>query len=237
MTPAAPRLFMLLGAILALAGCSTAASPSPSVGAAASAEQPGQPDLIAVVCASLPKPFDPNEIDLTGTWAGDDGGVYYLRQIGPVLWWNGMSGRDMGPIGLGRDWNNVGRGMITGLQIEVEWTDVPRGNIYGDGTLLLNIQDDGTGNVEIEKVEGDFGNNVWTPCLPVENELAQYVQTYGGDVAEFAEILTSDACDDLATMKDEVTTTMNSAEAGSAEFQAALGYSHAIGERQLALDC
>jgi hypothetical protein len=120
-------------------------------------------------CDKAPKRFDPKQIDLTGAWSGDDDGIYYLRQVGSVVWWNGMSGRADNPWNLGRDWNNVGRGEIKELNIAVEWADVPRGEILGNGTLSLKIADDGTGNVTIVKVSETgtgFGNNVWTPCTP-----------------------------------------------------------------------
>jgi hypothetical protein len=240
MPPAVPRISALLGAILALAACGTTASPSASVQTSAVTEPASQPpDFLAVVCAFQPKAFDPNDIDLTGAWAGDDGGVYYLRQLGSVVWWNGMSGREGSPLDLGRDWNNVGRGVINGLQIDVEWSDLPRGPIYGAGSLVLSIQDDGTGNIQILRVDNNegFGNSVWTPCSPVELQVADYVRTYGGDVHQFADILSYYACDDLAELKGDVTTTLNTADAGSAEFRAALGYSNAIKERELVLDC
>jgi hypothetical protein len=231
----------MLGAVLLLAACGTTASPSVSAGESASpqASNPAA-DVPAVICAPMEKPFDPDDIDLTGAWAGDDGGVYYLRQLGSVVWLNGLSGRDVSPMNLGRHWTNVGRGVIDGLEIDVETADVPRGELLFDSTLILTIQDDGSGNIEIVKtreVKGGFGNNVWTPCEPVELQVAEYVQTYGGDAAEFADILTSEACDQLTAMEEEVTTTMNSAEAGSPEFRAALGYSNAVGDRKRALHC
>jgi hypothetical protein len=121
-------------------------------------------------CLQVPKPFDPNHVDLTGAWTGDDHGIYYLRQLGSVVWWNGMSGHAGSPSELGRDWNNVGRGEIKALKIDAEWADVPRGGILGHGTLSLKIEDDGTGNVLIVKVGETgtgFGNTVWTPwCKP-----------------------------------------------------------------------
>lgn len=236
------RISAVMGAILLLAACGTTATPSATVYASPTAEPAKPADVLAVVCASVPKPFNPSNINLTGAWAGDDGGVYYLRQLGSVLWWNGMSDRDFSPIDLGRGWNNVGRGVIDGLEIVVEWSDVPRGGTTNNGTLTLNIKDDGTGNIQIVKVreEGEndgFGNNVWTPCLPVEQEVAHYVQTYGGDVHKFADILSFYGCNELAEIKTDVTTTLNSADAGSPDFRAALGYSNAISERQLALGC
>jgi hypothetical protein len=229
----------LLGAALVLAACGISNAPSPSVQASGPSQSASQvPEVLAVVCQPVAKAFDPDNFDLTGPWAGDDGGIYYLRQLGSVLWWNGMSGREGSPLDLGREWNNVGRGVITGLQIEVEWSDVPRGESLNDGTLILNIQDDGTGNVEIVTVDiGDFGNFVWTPCSPAELLVADYLRTYGGEAFRYAEILTLEACDDLAELDRSVTDALNTAEAGSPEFEAALGYSRAISERELALGC
>jgi len=170
MTLAAPRISALL-AVLALAACGTL-SPSASPQASGNNEPASQPsELSAVVCVPAPTPFKPTGFDLTGAWAGDDGGIYYLRQIGSVVWWNGMAGRDRSPADLGRDWNNVARGVIKGLRIDVETADVPRGGALFQSTLVLSIQDDGAGNIEIVKsreVEGEFGNTVWTPCRPVE---------------------------------------------------------------------
>ena len=181
----AQRMSVLVGTMLALVACGTsvsstptiapssgggqasqAAAPSPSKAATAS---PSPAAAVAAKCDKTPKPFDANKIDLTGAWAGDDGGIYYLRQVGSFLWWNGMSERDGSPSLLGRDWNNVGRGQIKALVIDVEWADVPRGGILGDGTMNLKIGDDGAGNVQISKVSetgSGFGNTLWTPCKP-----------------------------------------------------------------------
>jgi len=172
-------------ATLFIAACASTASPTTTPTAAAgggqasqiavsspSAALPASPSPsaeVAVRCDKAPKPFDPNEINLTGSWSGDDGGIYYLRHLGSVLWWNGMSERAGSPSRLGRDWNNVGRGVIKALKIEVEWADVPRGEVIGSGTLSLTIKDDGTGNIQIVKdseTGTGFGNNIWTPCTP-----------------------------------------------------------------------
>jgi hypothetical protein len=233
-----PRILVLLGAMLALGGCGTTVSPGASVQASAPASQPSQAEVGAVICKVAPKAFDSSHIDLTGVWAGDDGGIYYLRQLGSSLWWNGMSDRAGSPSNLGNEWNNVGRGVINGLQIDVEWADV-RGRDISDGTLNLKIQDDGTGNVQIVTVhaEGGFGNKVWTPCLDVELQVADYIRTYGGAASQYADILALEACQDLVHLNDSVTTTLNTAEAGSAEFRAALGYSNAISDREFELKC
>lgn len=179
------RLVAPVLAILLVAACATTASPtttstatagagqaSQAVAPSASAklsESPRPPAEVAARCDKAPKPFDPKKVDLTGPWSGDDGGIYYLRQVGSVVWWNGMSERAGSSSRLGRDWNNVGRGEVKALKIEVEWADVPRGQILGNGTLSLSIKDDGTGNVQIVKdseTGTGFGNNIWTPCTP-----------------------------------------------------------------------
>jgi hypothetical protein len=168
----APRISVQLGAMLALAACGTTASPAISLEASATGEGASQAAApVAVICEPARRPFDPNDIYLTGAWAGDDGGIYYFRQLGSgVVWWNGMSGLDGSPSDLGREWNNVGRGVINGLEIEVESADVPRGEILLHGTLKLDILDDGTGNIQITGVSEarGFDRIVWTPCTPVE---------------------------------------------------------------------
>jgi hypothetical protein len=192
------------------------------------------------MCVPAPTPFKKSGFDLTGAWAGEDGGIYYLRQLGSVVWWNGMAGRDRSPSELGRDWNNVARGVIKGLQIDVETSDVPRGGALFQSTLVLNIQDDGAGNIEIVKtreVEGGFGNSVWTPCRPVEQQVADYLAKYGGTLREYVDILALDACERLAGVKDTVTSTMNTQEAGSLEFRASLGYLNATSDREVELNC
>ena len=169
------RLTLVAAVTLLMAACGPAASPTsstaplPSAVATEAAASPGPTEAAAVSCGDRPVPFDPALVDLTGAWAGDDEGIYYLRQVETTVWWNGMSEREGSPSRLGLDWNNVGRGEIDGLTINVEWADVPRGEILGGGTLTLTIEDDGTGNVRIVKTTetgSGFGNNVWTPCEP-----------------------------------------------------------------------
>jgi hypothetical protein len=162
------RMLAVVGGAMLVAACGSAtASPS---GAAASAGSSAVPTpAVAAACDKTAKAFDAAKIDLTGAWSGDDDGIYYLRQVGAILWWNGMSGRAGTPERLGREWNNVARGEIKGVSVLVDWADMPRGQIQDGGTMTLKIEDDGTGNVEIVKVNetsGDFGNTRWKPCKP-----------------------------------------------------------------------
>jgi hypothetical protein len=151
----AGRIAVVLMAVLALAACGAAPSPTPTV---------------AVSCDPVEKAFDPNNLDLTGAWTGDDGGIYYIRQEGSSVWWNGMSGRAGSPSDLGRSWNNVARGVINALEINLDWVDVPRGGNLLGGTLQLRIEDDRAGYivriVKVSETGTTFGNSEWRACAP-----------------------------------------------------------------------
>jgi len=188
-----PRRYLLpiglaCAGLVGLVGCGTSSTTTPSAAtapsaAAASSATPATsaptsppataspPPDVAGVCTPTPIKFDPNAtIDLTGAWAGDDGGIYYVRQLGTVVWWNGMSSRNDPPAGLGRNWNNVGRGEIKDdLTIASDWVDVPRGAIDGGGTVNFKIGADSAGNLQITKTSGTGsgrGDTVWTRCTP-----------------------------------------------------------------------
>ena len=163
--------FQLAGSLvalgLALAGCSSSAAPSVAPSTAPTV-QPTR--AVGAPCEPVAVAFDATKFALTGPWADDDDGIYYLRQVDKIVWWNGMANRAADPSLLGRDWNNVGRGEIKDdLTIAVEWADVPRGGILGGGTMTLKIEKDAKGNIQLRKVaqaSGDFGNNIFTPCSP-----------------------------------------------------------------------
>ncbi|WP_448272192.1 hypothetical protein [Nostoc sp. DSM 114160] len=57
--------------------------------------------------------------DFNGIWHSDDGGTYYVRQIGNEIWWLGMSADD------GRTWTNVYKGTRIGDTVIGQWADVP----------------------------------------------------------------------------------------------------------------
>ena len=153
------------------AGSPTAGASPSSAAVVATFPLEEPPAAMAVDCRYPAAPFDPENVDLTGAWAGDDGGIYYIRQNDKQIWWNGMSGRDAAPRELGSDWSNVGTGVIKDdLTIKATWADVPRGNILGSGTLTLQVEDNGSGDISIRKVDetgSGFGNTMWTPCDPI----------------------------------------------------------------------
>lgn len=105
--------------------------------------------------AAQPAPASPlAPADLTGRWTGSDGGVYSLRQVGPDLWWCGMSADG------GAGWTNVFHGKVEGDQVRGRWADVPHGRNAGHGELNLEV----VGPRQLKAVHrtGGFGGSGWT---------------------------------------------------------------------------
>jgi hypothetical protein len=92
--------------------------------------------------------------DLTGQWRCDDGGRYYLRQVGSTLYWYGERST------TNPQWSNVYDGRIQGNQIRGEWADVPKGQTTSRGELHLRIQANGNVLVASHKT-GGFGGSRW----------------------------------------------------------------------------
>ena len=65
--------------------------------------------------------------DLTGRWSCDDGGIYYLRQIGEEIHWYGEA------AAASPQWANVFSGRIVDDRITGDWADVPKGDSRGSG--------------------------------------------------------------------------------------------------------
>jgi hypothetical protein len=72
-------------------------------------------------------------LELTGTWQGDDGGVYYLRQLKEQLWWYGEKSA------TNPDWSHVFQGTIKDSKIDGKWINVPKGSILQNGDLVVQI--------------------------------------------------------------------------------------------------
>ena len=73
--------------------------------------------------------------DLTGIWAADDGGFYYVHQDGSTVWWAGFS-NDYG-LQNGLSFCNVFSGVLKSNEVSGQWADVPRGTTMNFGTLSL----------------------------------------------------------------------------------------------------
>jgi hypothetical protein len=70
-------------------------------------------------------------VTLTGAWAANDVGTYYMRQTGDAVWWLGLS-RDQGA-----SFANVFRGTLQGDSLSGDWADVPLGSTLSSGMLRL----------------------------------------------------------------------------------------------------
>jgi hypothetical protein len=124
---------VLISLGLALAACGEERSPTPSP--SASAPNP----LSAIQCAT----DDPTGVgELTGAWAGSAGGVYYIRQVGDCVWWFGTELKDIVPGGTGQPgFANAAVGRLEGAHLELEYVDLPLGDILGGGGLSWTYVD------------------------------------------------------------------------------------------------
>lgn len=91
--------------------------------------------------------------DLTGVWDCDDGGTYYIRQLGSTIWWYGE------PSNNPDQWSNVAKGTISGNTINLDWADVPKGTIMNSGILVLNIESNN--RLTATQKTGGFEGSTW----------------------------------------------------------------------------
>jgi len=82
-------------------------------------------------CAWCPE--DLTALDLTGAWSCDDGGTYYIKQQGHIIWWSG-EGSATEPA-----WSNAARGILSNCVLTLEYSDVPKGSATGFSTLVLEV--------------------------------------------------------------------------------------------------
>lgn len=157
---------------LLIAGCGAAlesshddglSSPSPS---SSTGDGVAVTDLSVIGCAG----DDPaDEGQLTGAWAGNDSGVYYIRQVGDCVWWFGTEVRDLelGPTSQ-RGFANVASGRIVGSQVDLEWADVPLGDTVNGGglTFAYDAANDQLTLVEQRGGRIPFGGTVLTRIQP-----------------------------------------------------------------------
>lgn len=103
---------------------------------------------------------------VTGAWAANDQGTYYVRQVGTTVWWLGLS-RDRGG-----SFANVFHGTIQGDTITGDWADVPMGwgvggsgFTWNSGHLSLLGAGGGASTTKLAKdanaSTGAFGAQLW----------------------------------------------------------------------------
>lgn len=122
-------------------------------------DQPGVPLVLGMDRAIWqygggPVPPPPAAVNLTGRWACNDGGRYFLRQLSNELWWYGQSGDG------GATWSNVFHGQVKGDQVHGRWSDVPLGQIMNSGEMTLQIISNN--NLRSKQKTGGFGGSEWT---------------------------------------------------------------------------
>jgi len=91
--------------------------------------------------------------DLTGTWTGNDGGIYHIRHLPDgQIWWHGVN--------KAAGWDHVFHAHINGNVIHGEWSDTPGGVIFGHGNLTVNVKP-GFRELERTGATGGFGGSHW----------------------------------------------------------------------------
>jgi hypothetical protein len=118
--------------------------------------------IATLLVVATGSPAAPTREDLTGRWDCDDGGIYYIRQVGNELWWTGKSAK--GEKGKKAAFANVFHGRIKGNVITGSWADDPAGKDRGAGTLTLEIVS-GKKKLELKRTKrtGGFSGGSWTP--------------------------------------------------------------------------
>jgi hypothetical protein len=110
-------------------------------------------DLSAIACATA-NPEDAG--DLTGAWKGNDGGMYWIRQVGDCVWWFGTEVKDLEPgLLMQPGFANVASGRVDGNRIDVQFADLPLGDILGGGGLTLAYDAEGD-QLTIVEQRGDW---------------------------------------------------------------------------------
>lgn len=95
------------------------------------------------------------EKNLTGKWACDDGGIYYIRLVGRDVFWLGES------ADRGKGWTNVFAGKLTGRRIKGVWSDLPKGSAKNHGNMDLQLSPDGLSFSTVAGGEGFKGKSWW----------------------------------------------------------------------------
>src|SRR6476620_8095612 len=101
--------------------------------------------------------------ELNGYYEGDDGGAYFIRQVGDKVYWFGED-----PKG---GWANVLVGTVSGNKITARFWDVPKGKTKGMGEITFEIQAGGASLVKGSS-STPFGTRTLTKAVPhsvVEN--------------------------------------------------------------------
>ena len=136
---------------------SASAPPEAGFGSVVQLSCAGQPPTVVTpITPPVTPPVTPLPpgINLTGRWSANDGGTYYLRQIGSDLWWYGRSSDG------GVTWSNVLFGSVQGNRVVGRWADVPQGRIMSGGEMEITIAS--PDRLTATRRTGGFGGSEWT---------------------------------------------------------------------------
>jgi hypothetical protein len=102
-----------------------------------------------------------------GVWKGNDGGTYYMRQIGGDVWWLGQSADG------GKSFTNVFHGQVHGNKLTGGWLDLPRdagAKPTNAGMVEMQI-DDPTAPKKITKLPSPTGPAAsrWERSFPCDD--------------------------------------------------------------------
>jgi hypothetical protein len=118
---------------------------------------------LALLISITNSPAAPTKQDLSGRWHCDDGGTYFVRQVGNELWWTGKSGEKL-EKGKKKAFANVYHGKIDGNKVVGSWADDPAGEAMNAGILNLEIVvEDGKLHLKKTDETGGFSGAMWTP--------------------------------------------------------------------------
>ena len=126
--------------------------PSQETGPSQGAEPSQDTGPSASGCAWCPE--DLTGLDLTGTWSCDDGGSYYIKQQGHIVWWSGENSAAESA------WSNVARGILSNCVLTLEYSDVPKGSATGFSTIVLDVLSNDE-MVAREKPQSYSGSHWW----------------------------------------------------------------------------
>lgn len=107
--------------------------------------------------------------DLTGYWSANDGGHYYIRQVGNQVYWLGEHpDGHWANVFKGRLNNNTPEAIRAGRTVTLagDFIDIPKGEAQGKGRLELEVQS----GARIRKTNGSFGGSQWQK-KPLPNRL------------------------------------------------------------------
>ena len=130
--------------------------------------------------------------DMDGAWTCNDGGTYYIQEIGGKIAWFGEGGLNSS----GKPhFANVGIGTRSGNTINIDWVDVPKCSLKGSGHLVLRINN---ANEIVKTSSSSFGGSTWTRGNTASPVYVQgyykcndgghyYIQQVGKDIYWFGE--------------------------------------------------